>query len=260
MLFDDSTENGGHGFRIGKWAEENDTHDEFSAVSLSAIFALLGGVLSSLYLVNRSFWPIPVIALLITLWSLRKIYHAEGRLTGMTITRLALVLILIPLTAAPIQRYIYRRELIRQAREFFPLVIQAAQKGDSLALMQFQKYQPSREEVTNESDYWKTLFSDPVRSMEGVSLIQNKIFVTLLNLGENASVTYDRTVKTDYEAEYDVDRICCLYAVTYSEHGKKKTFLFPMQGGRYRDKKNGTAFWRCDKYHSFPVSFKGNRE
>ena len=260
MLFDDSSAGGGTPpYSSPSWTAE-EPQDQFSAVCLTAVFALAGGVLSLLCLVNHSFWPVPAATLALVLWAFWRIRRSEGRLTGTGLARLALALALIPLTAVPIQRCLYHRDLISQAREFFPLVMKAAQEGDTVALSQFLKFQTSRQTVTNETEYWKNQFDDQMGGMAAQMLVRNPLLVALANLGENASVTYDRTVGIGYNSKYDCDQICCIYAVTYSEHNDKKTFFIRLDGVRTRDKKNHTALWKCERYPSKPLSLAGNPE
>ena len=258
MLFNDSvSENGKHSFQHSTWTSEEDPNDRFSAVSLSAVFALIGGILSLFCLVNHSLWPIPAVTLAVTLWSFWRISRAEGRLAGTGMARLALALALVPLTAAPIQNFLYCRQLTNQARAFFPLVIEAAQKGDTAALNQFLRYQTSRETITNEADFWKRQFADPMGGMSVSLLVRNPFLVTMANLGENASVTYDHTAQIAHDSKHDTDQICCIYAVTYSEHGAKKTFFIPLYGMRVRDKNHRTALWKCERYASKPIAVSG---
>ncbi|MCR5358757.1 MAG: hypothetical protein K6E55_02595 [Thermoguttaceae bacterium] len=260
MLFEETGSDAGNGFPQKAWTDEQDPQEHFSAVSLSAVFALVAGVFSLLYLVSRAFWPIPAAAVCIAILAFWRIGRSGGRLTGTALARAALVLALIPFSAVPIQESIYRRELVRQAREFFPLVIEAAQKGDSLALCQFKRYQTSREHIDDETAFWKQQLSDPLGSMEAVNLLGNKVLLAICNLGDNAKITYQKTAGISYDKKADADIICMIYAVTYSEHDEKKTFLIPFYGARTRDKKNGVALWRCTKYATRPLSLKGTHE
>ena len=260
MLFDDSAAGSGKPrYSSASWTAE-EPQDQFSAVCITAVFALAGGVLSLLCLVNRSLWPIPALTLAAVIGAFWRIHRSEGRLTGLGLARLALALVLIPVTAMPIQRCLYNRQLIAQARAFFPLVIKAAQEGDTVALSQFLRFQTSRQTVSDEAEYWKSQFNDQMGSITAQMLVRNPLLIALANLGENASVTYDRTVGIGYSSKYDSDQICCIYAVTYSEHNDKKTFFIRLDGVRARDKKNHTALWKCERYPSKPISLAGNPE
>ena len=260
MLFDDNAAGGGKlPYSSKSWTAE-EAPDQFSAVCITAVLALAGSVLSLLCLVNRSLWPIPALTLAAVFAAFWRIHRSEGRLTGLGLARLALALVLVPVTAMPIQRSLYNRQLIAQARAFFPLVIKAAQEGDTVALSQFLKFQTSRQTVTNETEYWKNQFNDQMGSISAQMLVRNPVLVALAHLGENASVTYDRTVGIGYSSKYDFDQICCLYAVTYSEHNAKKTFFIRLDGVRTRDKKNHTALWKCERYPSKPIPLAGKSE
>ena len=149
MLFDDTA---AESCDIQKqtWSEENDPAEHFSAVSLSAVLALACGVLSLFYLINRNLLPLPVLTLCSAAFALWRIRRSEGRLTGGAMARGSLTLALAVLVAVPVRDTIYHRELVRQGREFISLVIDAAQKGDSVALSQFKRFQSSRETVDDE--------------------------------------------------------------------------------------------------------------
>ena len=258
MLFDDTAAENGDLQKT--WGEENDPAEHFSAVSLSAILALAAGLLSLLYLISRSFLPLPLAALALAFFALFRIRRAEGRLTGGTMARAALTLALIAFTAVPIRGAIYRRELIRQGREFFSLVIDAAQKGDSVALSQLKKYQTSRAPVSDETAYWRNLLKDPIAAPEAVQLLGNDALLAIYNLGENAKITYRCTAEITRDEKHDSDSVYMIYAVTYSEHGEKKTFFIPFHGERARERQNGVALWRCSGYPKKPISLKGTPE
>ena len=258
MLFDDSAaENGGF---QKTWGEENDPAEHFSAVSLSAILALAVGCFSPLYLINRVFFFLPITSGVLSLLALWRIRRSEGRLTGSAMARAALVLTLAALSAVPVRDAIYRRELIRQGKEFFSLVIEAAQKGDTLELSQLKQYQSSRETINDEVAYWRNQLNDPLAAPVTVQLLGNRVLLAIYNLGENAKITYRRTADIARDEKNDSDSVCMIYAVTYSEHGEKKTFFIPLYAARTRDKKNGVALWKCLRYPKEPIPLEGTRE
>ena len=259
MLFDDTAPEK-TGFQNQTWSEENDPAEHFSAVSLSAILALLCAIASLFYLINRTFRPIPVAALGLSLFALWRIRRAEGRLTGGAMARAALTLALVVLVAVPVRTAIYQRQLIRQGKEFFSLVLEAAQRGDSAALSQFKRFQTARETINDEVAYWRGQLNDPMAAPGTVQLLGNKVLMAIYLLGENAKITYCRTADIGRDEKHDSDSVCMIYAVTYSEHGEKKTFLVPFYGARLRDKKNGATFWKCPSYPKQPLPLKGTSE
>ena len=259
MLFDDSAPEKTD-FQMQTWSEENDSAEHFSAVSLSAIFALFFAIASLFYLINRSLLPVSVAALGLSLFALRRIRRAEGRLTGGSMARIALFLTIVVLVAVPVRSAIYRRQLIKQGKEFFSLVIEAAQKGDSAALSQLRRFQTSREEISDEAAYWREQLNDPMAAPGTVQLLGNRVLLAIYLLGENGKITYCRTANIDRDEKHDGDSVCMIYAVTYSEHGEKKTFFVPFYGSRLRDKKNGVALWKCSGYPKQPLPLKGTSE
>ncbi|MBQ6158623.1 MAG: hypothetical protein IJJ20_06405 [Thermoguttaceae bacterium] len=259
MLFDDTA---AESCDIQKqtWSEENDPAEHFSAVSLSAVLALACGVLSLFYLINRNLLPLPVLTLCSAAFALWRIRRSEGRLTGGAMARISLTLALAVLVAVPVRDTIYHRELVRQGREFISLVIDAAQKGDSVALSQFKRFQSSRETVDDEIGFWRKQLSDPMSAPEAVQLLGNKVFLAIHNLGENANVTYRRTAAIARDEKNDRDTICLIYAVTYSEHGQTKTFFIPFTAARTRDTKSGVALWKSLGYPKKPIPLEGTSE
>ena len=259
MLFDDTAAESSD-IQKQTWSEENDPAEHFSAVSLSAVLALVCGFLSLFYLINRSLLPLPILALCSAVFALWQIRRAEGRLTGGAMARVSLTLALAALVAVPVRDTIYHRELVRQGKEFISLVIDAAQKGDSVALSQFKRYQTSRETVDDEVGFWRRQLNDPISAPETVQLLGNKVFLAIYNLGENAQITYRRTAAIGRDEKNDRDTICLIYAVTYSEHGRTKTFFIPFTAARTRDTKSGVALWKSSGYPKKPIPLEGTSE
>lgn len=258
-MFSDESKPQGKGLFENKWDDANKVSQEehFSAVSVTAILSLIGGVLSLLYFVNHSLFYIPLITLLLVIGALWSIRRSEGTLTGAALARIALFLLLVPIVAGAFQSMIYRRHLILQAREFFPLVIQAAQKGDALTLQQLEKFQPARDEVRDEAAYWADQVKDPIQSIQFYKLIRNPTLLTLAALGENARITYDRTLSVAKDSSDGSDHIISAYAVTFSEFGEKKTFFIPLYGIRTHDAENHASLWRRGSFASEPLKPSG---
>lgn len=261
MLFDDTGTKNESVSAKPVWTDsETEGGKEFAAVSISAIFALAGGILSLLAFVNHSLWPIAVIALAAVLFAYWKILSSEGRLTGLPMVNAGLFLALLPCAAIPVQEAVYNRQLREQAKAFFPLVIQAAQKGDTLAVCQYQKFQTAREEVSDETAYWKGRLDDPMMGPGTISLITNPTLLALYRLGESARVTYDKTISVVHNPGENADSIATVYAVTYTEFGETKTFFITLGGTRRYSKKTGECLWKCDSYGKKPYPVKGNAE
>ncbi len=229
------------------WNIDQRTDDEvekFSSVSVPAVISLVFGVISLFYLVNSSLLLLPILAILSSFFAIWSIARSQGGKTGMGLARGGLFLAIVALVAVPIQNRIYCHSVIQQARAFFPLVFDAAKRGEALELYQLRNYQAGRVEVPDEVVFWNAKLEDPFATGDVLKVVNHPVFRILAALGDDAKITFDRCVSLTSNPMEDTDTICLIYAVTYHEMGEKKTFFVPIFGSRIHDAKNGISSWR----------------
>jgi hypothetical protein len=212
--------------------------DEYRALGPLAVLTLIVGLLAPAALVDPLVWSVPLAGLVLGALALRQIARNAPEMTGRTLAVTGLVLSLMFGAAAVTNWYGYRWLVRREARQFAAAWFEALRHGEPHKAHQMI-IEPDYRQPLDES-LWTFYRDDPAWEGHLRSYVNRPLVHALLVLGERAEVRHYETSGESYAAAnkslYDV------YAVTYEEEGKKKTFFV----GLHLDRivlKDGRANW-----------------
>jgi hypothetical protein len=183
--------------------------------------ALFVGILAPLALAGRVFWLIPVFGVVIAWLALHRINAAAPNLKGRTVAVLGAALSLIFLAAAPTERFVSRKLLYDEARDFAEIWFRCLAQDEPDKAHQLT-VSPVLRRPLNASlwSYYRNTKDLP----EQLGRYANGPVVrTLLALGPRARVRFYQTVSQDHMSRADVVQLC--YAVTFEEHDEKTSFF-----------------------------------
>lgn len=258
---DSSSESEKKGSIFNSSWNQSDTPEEasFHGVSAVSVIALIAGILSPLYFLDKSFFFIPVAATLLAIWALWSIKKSGGTLIGENLARVAFFLAIVSVVGTTANDSIVKSMAVRQAKQFFPLVFKAMREGDALTLHQMTLERTSRG-VVDEKQYWmKEVNNEDHHPNLHISFLEHELLLTMAGLGDSAKVTYYKTNNFGHFPEDGKDAVVLTYAVTYPspKDGKPETFLIKMNGIRARFE-DGTCGWSIPSYPLLESS-KNNR-
>lgn len=217
----------------------------YRAVSASAVVCLVLGSLSVAALLDPLFWTLPLAGIVLGVFSLWRIARHAPALIGRKAALAGLLLSVGFAAAAATDWYAYRALLCREARGFSLLWFEFLRTGQPERAHQLtlaaEFRRPPGEKLAafyRAGSHWrgeldKYLAQPPVR--------------TLLDLGRRAEVRYEATLGGFQLGQSQ--RVDQVYAVSYEEAGRQKTFHVSLELER-RKLDDGRIFWRILYAHS----------
>lgn len=228
---------------------------DFTSLSVPAVLALVGGLLSLLVFFSTTFLFIPIATLLLVVWALLSIHRSEGHLTGARFAYAGLFLLIVPVVAVTVNDAIYRAQLTRQAKAYFQTVFANIQRGDLPAILQSRTPYFTRRTDLTEVDFWKEQIArEDAHENIHSEFLSNPILRTLITLGDRAQITYVKTESIYPSPAYGKDEIRMVYAVTYpGKDGGKETFFIPVVGIRSHDPEKKRVGWGRNPFGLQPL-------
>jgi len=212
----------------------------YRALSASAMAGLLLGLLSPLALLAPPLWSVPLLGILVSGWALGRIARNASALAGWKAALAGLLLAMLFLAAAATDRIAYRLRVCGQAQRFAFQWFEFLAGGHPQKAFQLKLHPRLRRrfdeqlwDFYRDDPHWQKKLKDYVRP--------GSLPRTLLALKDKARIRYCRT--TNHDQFGDRDRVDQVYAVTFDEDGRRKTFLVGMRLQRVK-LPEGRANWQ----------------
>jgi len=213
--------------------------EQYRALSGSALIGLILGLLSCVAVIDPWLAAVPIVGIFCSVSALWRISRNTPVLVGRTVARIGLGLSIFFLIAPPAHRYVHRRLIRDEARQFaaawFDMLADGEpHKADQLTLDP-QYRQPLDDRLWafyGEGPHWRTRLEEYVAEPAVRALIE---------LGDDARVRYYETSGQRYHGGRE--QVIQTYAVTYDDSEGKKTFFVELQLHRHR-LESGQANWQ----------------
>ena len=220
---------------------------QYRAISVSAVVGLILGLLAPLAMLDRVLWTIPGLGILVGCFALYRIARESPAMFGRKAAIVGLTLSIFFVAAAPTDWFVYRGMVRREAGQFgldwFRCLAEGQpQKADQLTI--HPKFrQPLDDRLWGfygEAPRWRARLEE---------YVARPLVRTLLALGPKAQVRYYTTYAEKHAGGEEVYWI--VYAVTFDDAGKKKTFFARLQLQRWT-LDDGRANWQVVEAETKP--------
>ena len=242
-----------------RWNDASESEASYSRLSVTALLSVCFGWGAWLVYFTPWFFFLGVIAILLSLVALWMIHRAEGTLTGTPLAYVGLCSAVVALVSIFLFWQTYQYGVRREADQFFRLWFAAVQQGDIPQAKEYQFFYMQRSNAANADEWWQAQYGEKHAHRAIHRFVENKLVRVLMALGEDAKVSYYKTL--EYHSEPESDMISSIYAVTFpAESGETETFFVRIHGTRAYpanpDFKN--AGWRIESTPAFylPDEFK----
>ncbi len=213
---------------------------EYQAISGTAVFGLLLGILAPLALIHPLLWIVPGAGIFCSAIALRRIARDAPALIGRKAALVGLVLSVLFAGAAPANWFTYRHLVDREARQFALQWFEFLRRGEMLKSYQLQE--PPRERLPLDDNLRERfLAAEEERSFLDMYTRRAEIR-SLLALGEKTTVRYYDSVEQRHTGEGDV--VKQIWAVTAEEAGRKTSYFLELKLRRYAASDLGQAYWQ----------------
>ena len=223
---------------------------DYAKVSRKSILSAVLGVASLLALVSPLFWVIPLIGIALSIAALSEIRASGGPLLGQTAARVGLALALLFGTAGVSRQTTHRWWLERDSRQIGQLWFQLLSEDQPQKAYQLNMRPLSQQPL--DSDLWEYYRNVPKSGNGLKQFVENPFVRTLLALKGKAKVSYWATEQYDrFEGPLMAptrERIGQLFAVTYTDKGRKTTFFARLDIDRVVDAETREVGWRIVSY------------
>jgi len=211
---------------------------EYHAVSAAAVWALLLGLLSPLALVDPMLWAVPIVAVAMSIWALRRIARKAPLLTGRKAAIAGLLLAVLFGSAAVADRITFHRLLCAEARQFAEIWFDLLAAGEPEKAFQLTKL-PQRRQPLDER--LKELYREdhPDHSLLEEFIGRPRVD-RLLAFGRNARVRRYETIGVRCFGNHDI--VFLLYEIVDDE-GEGESLAVALQLQRLQ-LDGGVTNWR----------------
>jgi hypothetical protein len=218
---------------------------EYRAVSTLAVVGLIVGLLSPLAFGHPFLWLVPSAGILLCALALWRIAREEAALIGRKAALVGLVVSVLCLAAAASERWANRLLIDAEARRFAVQWFEALRQDEPLKAYQMSQAPSTRPPLSQTT--WGDYPRGTERRLEVEAFIERPEIRTLLILGDKAHFRYyDTQGYWKAEGRHGVDQV---WAVTFQENGRRKTFFVRVGLERSRLESTGRAHWTlldCD--------------
>lgn len=229
-----------------KWqmADEFSTEDEpLKAISIPAILAFLGGLLSFLLFMSTYFFFVPILALMLAIIALIRIRVSSGNQIGEGLALAAIGLLVIPSIAVPIKDAIYKDRFVRDAQRFAAIWFETMASGNIFRVKQLNHVPHCVDSTMSEVNYWRQFLGDEMTHEELHTFLADPLLLTLEALGHKAKATYYKTEAVRLGSESE--EILMTYAITYpNQANQPETFFVQINANRSPDAKRKIGLWK----------------
>ena len=204
-------------------AHDDDSLTTYRSVSSGAVVGLILAVISIAAFLSPWLWLVPVAALAVCAAALVRIARAEGALVGRKAAWVGVFLATFFLTAAIVERDVYRRLLVDEARRFGAIWFAEMAAGAPQRAFVLTLPPKQRPPLTTDEAVWEFYRTAPGPRRDLEVYVKDRLIKTLVALGDSAEVRYYSHAGVGESGDNEV--AFPIFAVTYHENGEKKTFL-----------------------------------
>jgi hypothetical protein len=217
----------------------------YRALSSLALAGFVAGLLSPAALLSLVLWFLPVVAVLLSGAALWRITARWPELVGRPAALAGLLLGTAFLVAAPVDDFVYRWLLRRQAREFAEIWIDSVRKAkkDHLEVYKAHHLLIDPRHRSPQPDELPKFYHDAEQFRRALkTFINEPVMRTLFALGTSAEIRFYETAEERLNDGGDLEQQT--YAVTYrDEKNQPTTFFIKLVMQRTIDPSNGHAGW-----------------
>jgi hypothetical protein len=216
---------------------------EYRAVSGLALAGLGFAILSPLAFINPGLWIVPGIGIVLSGSALVRIAREKPALIGRKAALLGLFVSVLMAAAGPAEWLTYRWMIGREARQFAAVWFDFLASDQPHKAFELTKHPAERRPL--DDGLWQQFYNGSARRTELELFVSEREVRALLALAKTALVRFYQTESMG-TADRDGDRVGLtqIYAVTYDEGGRKKTFFTSLRMRRLRTSETGIARWQ----------------
>ena len=223
--------------RLGEISESG--VDEYRPLSGLAVVGLVFGLLSPLAFVGPALYIVGIAGIVLSVAALVRIGTDSPAITGRKLALVGLALSTLCMTMAPSHRLVSRYLLRNEARRFAAVWFEFL--GDDQPHKAQQLSRPPHLRLVLDDQLWDAYAEDGNLAGELSAFTKNTAIRALLALGDGAQIRFHETQVQCLE--YGDERVDLLYAVSYQEERRKKTFFVGLKMIRVADAGDGRASW-----------------
>lgn len=206
--------------------------DGYRSYSTLAVLGFGLGLISPLAFGSPVLYVVPVFGLLTSVWALRRVQAAAPELLGKTLAQLGLLLAIVCGVGAATRDGTARYVLERDAWQFGSVFFEYLRRGEpekSYLLTVDQVFRPA---LDDDEKLWRELELQPSHQQGLRAFVLSPDVRAVLELGAGATVRpymILKSVKTKTPDGRASKVMNLLYAVTYEEQGKKKSYYVTLK-------------------------------
>jgi len=213
---------------------------EYQAVSGLAVGSFLAGLLSPGAVLWPLLWIAPPLGILLGVLALKRIADQPSELTGKRLALVGLALSVFFAAMVPTERLVYRQALARQAREFATIWFDCLRNDEPIKAYQLSLDPRHRLPMARLVDEADVADSDARANLE--EYVQDRTVRCLLALGDKARARHYATEQQEHFTDGEI--VITVYAVTYQEGGRDKTFFIRLALRRYELPDGKSSDWQ----------------
>jgi hypothetical protein len=215
----------------------------YRPLSVAAVVGLVLGLLSLVALLHPVLWLLPPLAVVVNLYALSGI-DQSGTRTGRGLAVAGLAVALLAGAAAPARVYSYEYLQRRDARQIAEQWFDSLRNGQPQVAHQLTLSPDVR--AHGDQEIWSLYQQSESQRKNLRDYVASPVVRTLLELGPKAQVRYydNEMAQTDGR----IDLVKDVYAVTYEDQGKPKSFFIQMELMRALKPETGPVEWRVSSH------------
>ncbi len=214
--------------------------DSYRGLSVAAVISLLLGLLSPLALLGPMFWAAPLAACVAGAVALWRIERYRPHLGGKAVAVAGLLLGLLFGVGGPARWLSYRWAIDRQGEAVVEQWFEDLKRGNPAPAFQLTLVPSERHELGD--DPWDLYRRDPSERAKLAIWMTRPLVRTMLALDSRATVRLYRV--KDRHKITDGDALELVYAISYHDGHRLRTFFAIVMVARRLDPQTGEARWQ----------------
>lgn len=208
----------------------DDEREPYRAVSLHAVLSLACGLAGPLVFVSPLGWLAAWAGVILAAAALRRIARNAPHLSGRKAAMTGLVLSALFAAAGPVEWVVYRQRVSAEAVQFSEFWFDFLREDQPQKAFQLTLHPHLRQPL--DASLWEFYAQGPRWRNELDDYVTQPTVRTLLALGPRAEVRFYQIDEQDRERDHDL--VSPVFAVTFDEAGRKKTFFVRLKLERMR--------------------------
>jgi len=246
-----------------KWNETTEVPEvaSYRTLSVVALLAMLFGMLSPTVLISWGFVFIPIIALVLAIWSLLAIQKSDGMLFGKTLAYLGIAVAVSVVVFNVSLWQTYQRRIVHEslaaADAYFAMFAEAKKDPENALMILSDAKRPywQRRGKAAIRSAWEALDKDEFAQEDMQGVVNDQCFRTLLALGDKAKASFYKVKSYYYNSSNSTDYVTLTYAITYpNSENKPETFFVNLTMQRFHDEDSTTVANKKTKRGGWAVS------